>query len=646
MSRIDIVEAIEHLPEEFITREMAMAAAEKHNPRLIDILPAEMLTPEIIDTVFSGNLHWSGFDLSKIPERYRTEPICLKAVEKNSNNLRHVPETIVSPEMVVKALKEDKHLDLWAIVPERIWTPGIVYAVLKKDGVYRYDNDRERVSIDRILQVKLSCVPEKVKNHNFWLGLLKREVIPAQILCKIIPAKYKDRKFYTHLAQKRFELIPEDKLCYDLFLSAFSPDSSANTYRILNNELYKSRLHQVMDDRLADTIIKHGFSNFNDLPDEFQTEERLLLAIVVFKGMNDRVYSLESLVRVKEELLTRRVCEELIKANNHYVPEMPQAYWDSEMVAFCLEHTTHYRWFRQMPKKFQTRKMTVDAVNDSRYNLEYARKEFINGELAEKLFRESRKNNDNLHKQLPNKFFQAFTRKTGLHADFFGGYVSFAELKAKHENFTYCRIGDMYVGVYNEDHWWRYDADRVVVTKVTDGETTTVADASLGTLHKTWLEKLIAEKAPSFVKPQVDKSLKDVQGASYYGVEYIRTEDDTEFYRNTFYGQTAGYCARRDGVTYHGDSEENALNGLNEKIRKATEPDDDSRNGGDKVLTAAGLHQRFGFCYLGMGIFAEEYGLDINRSYTVGELRQIIKVLGRKPSLSRFRKELTRIDLI
>ena len=43
-----------------------------------------------------------------------------------------------------------------------------------------------------------------------------------------------------------------------------------------------------------------------------------------------------------------------------------------------------------------------------------------------------------------------------------------------------------------------------------------------------WLEKIVAENDPYFIKPRVDKSLKAVQAVCYYGVEKFKDLNRTE----------------------------------------------------------------------------------------------------------------------
>jgi hypothetical protein len=166
----------------------------------------------------------------------------------------------------------------------------------------------------------------------------------------------------------------------------------------------------------------------------------------------------------------------------------------------------------------------------------------------------------------------------------------------------------------------------------------------VGTYHKTWFEKIVADNDPQFVKPKADKTLRDVQAVCYYGVEKLKQLGRTEIYRNTFLGQTIGYCARRHDLTYHADNCNELIEGLKYKIRGMAVPENLAEL--NCMWTADLLHSKYGFCYTGMGIFAEEYGLDISGAYSVKQLRQVVQEKGQRPSLSRYSRELKKIAVI
>lgn len=252
--------------------------------------------------------------------------------------------------------------------------------------------------------------------------------------------------------------------------------------------------------------------------------------------------------------------------------------------------------------------------------------------------------NDRALEHLPLHYFNEFSKKTGLPYQCLGGEVSFTELKANRDKFTYCRLGSLYVGFIAEGRSYE-PKYKLIVTKVEAGQKPTELYYNhVSTFHKTWGGKEVSENDPDFIKPKVDPALKDVQAVSYYGVEHVETNGDGfDVYRNTFMGGTAGYCVKKDGVTYHADTLDEALAGWLYKVDSEKEDVSGSGVDLDRALTANLLHKKYGFCETGMGAFCEDYGLDYFGRYTVGQLRQIVH---RRSSTFRYTSELKRIKII
>lgn len=47
-----------------------------------------------------------------------------------------------------------------------------------------------------------------------------------------------------------------------------------------------------------------------------------------------------------------------------------------------------------------------------------------------------------------------------------------------------------------------------------------------------------------------------------------------------------------------------------------------------------------------MTAFAEDYNLDMSQAYTVQQMRQIVREIGPKPSLTYYKRELKKIKVI
>lgn len=138
--------------------------------------------------------------------------------------------------------------------------------------------------------------------------------------------------------------------------------------------------------------------------------------------------------------------------------------------------------------------------------------------------------------------------------------------------------------------------------------------------------------------------LHPVQSLSYYGVKELPSVEDIQMYANTFMDEIVGYCAVKDRMTYHDDTFDEALDGIKVKLGRIQTVD--MPVGEDKVFTAEWLHQTYNYCYTGMTAFAEDYGLDVNGTYTLQQLKMVVKEQGIKQSIRSYRSELRKIKVI
>ena len=133
----------------------------------------------------------------------------------------------------------------------------------------------------------------------------------------------------------------------------------------------------------------------------------------------------------------------------------------------------------------------------------------------------------------------------------------------------------------------------------------------------------------------------------YYEVEHIRTILGCEIYRNSFMGRTVEYCIRKDGLTYHDKDMERLASGLQYKLRQLKEQAVLPKGTDDSMeINAETAHRNMGYCLTGIEAFAEDYGLDVTRTYTLKELKEVIHEQGYKPSLEKYKKEVQHLNLI
>ncbi|WP_303067690.1 hypothetical protein [Alistipes indistinctus] len=638
----NITEAIKYLPEQLLTKELIEAALEEENICLLDYLPPHLITPEIVNRLVRNNQNsYIGYDLQRLPAHCRTSEICEDAVARKARNFRYVPADVQSRAMLLQLiLHTARNLELLFLVRSDLWDMEAVWKAVDsiyggREGYHRQSSVEagERM----LLRILFSIVPRNLLNRQFYRGLFSHTSLSVQNIDILTPGRFKDKTFYLLLAPRDISLIPKSSLNYEIFREAILSERSQVSY-IFSCATFRAAFFELIDDTLADAIVGRFPRYFRDLPKEFRTSKRLLLTI---RSQSSSGCGCRDLIDEHDKrLLTKEVCRAFVSSDWN-CPQFPKRVWTREFADYCIAHPGQFDWFEQMPLDLQTQQIADAALNYSPYNLKYIRKRFLSPKTAMSLYRR-----DHGHKRhIQPHYFTDFCHKTGLPEEFWGGEVSLMSLKNNRVSYTYCCVGDTVIGFYHEERYSNSPAHLIMTRRVSRYmKPELVFDIVVGTYHKTWFEKIVADNDPQFVKPKADKTLRDVQAVCYYGVEKLKQLGRTEIYRNTFLGQTIGYCARRHDLTYHADNCNELIEGLKYKIRGMAVPENLTEL--NCMWTADLLHSKFGFCYTGMGIFAEEYGLDISGAYSVKQLRQVVQEKGQRPSLSRYSRELKKIAVI
>lgn len=243
---------------------------------------------------------------------------------------------------------------------------------------------------------------------------------------------------------------------------------------------------------------------FGELPKRFKTPERLVIAIDNSKRETNCYIDEET----EQSLLTVEVCKAFIRRNGN-CPEFPENVWTREFVDYCMEHGTSFRWFRQMPKKFQSSANTQAAYDYGHYHICDFAKRFITPQMAKECYQER-----SYAHAIPGHFLTEFCRQTGLPEKFYGGETTMLSLKNSRDDYTYCKVGNTCLAFYLKEQYEPSSA-HLMMTR-SDSKYCTpekVFDVPVGTFHRTWLEKIVAENdPPRFVKPPCGQSVESRTG--------------------------------------------------------------------------------------------------------------------------------------
>lgn len=147
------------------------------------------------------------------------------------------------------------------------------------------------------------------------------------------------------------------------------------------------------------------------------------------------------------------------------------------------------------------------------------------------------------------------------------------------------------------------------------------------------------------LKPaKVGKELKHLQPSKWIELQKSVKRDGAQLYKMLLAGEVVGYVAEdNEKNNYHGDTIEETLKGLQEKIAKMREK---AAKEVGITYTAEQLHNRFGFCYAGMTEFCRATDLDIKGTYTLAQLREAIMTHNCREIKTKYFRELRKIAVI
>lgn len=559
---IDIYEAIKKLPKDLITPEIYQAAINEANIALLNILPKEYLTDDNINHIIdkAKGYSFNTFSLSSIPEAARTQKVCDASVGKSLDNYFKVPEDKRSVYMLDQIIgSAHKHLHYLPLVPQKNWDAKIALNGVKSiyssggnsSSSYGYNrrysyssssNTSDKKEQMKLIQILLAYVPDAVKDKSFYFSLFTTSM-EVKHISFLMPEKYKKHDYFVEVGKKNILSVPKSKLNYEVLKAAITSDNN-RIYDFLDDEKYlKDVLFQVMDDEIADIIVKESPGSLSSLPQKFWKKNRLILAIQNEKDTyrTKNIYEKFDVSKFDDE-----ICRAIVLKETYDCPQFEPQIWTQDFIDFCMDNCQQYYWFRQLPVELQTQDMVNTILGKYISKIEYARQDLITFDHAVEAYKDidTWNRNHKLEKHIPKHFFDDFILETGLPKEFFSGKCSYGDLKEKHENYTYCELGETFLGFF-VDKDGRFEYNRLIMTRRSPMsiKPTIVFSRTISTFHKTWFEKLIAENDPQFVKPIPAKGLKGKQINPYIDVKHIDTMDGVKIYAHSLMNVNVLYTA-------------------------------------------------------------------------------------------------------
>ncbi|MDR1172851.1 MAG: DUF4116 domain-containing protein, partial [Bacteroidales bacterium] len=248
-----------------------------------------MMTEEMADFA----VEWNSECFQLIPDRLKTQGLCMKAVEKDWLNMRFVPDKLTSPEMALNAVQKNGQAIVF--VPEQLRTKEVCRIALDN---YTYYPENENgiihlVPFPDVCMEHLEKFRESDLDLDFVFGCINPKIMTAEMAELAVDSD-----------SGCFKLVPDRLKTQELCIKAAGADYL--------NMLYVPEKMKTKE--VCDAALNHSFNGFNALPcipEKYKTNE-YLMNIVKREGRAIRC--------IAPEKLTHEMCEEAIKtAGSAYI---------------------------------------------------------------------------------------------------------------------------------------------------------------------------------------------------------------------------------------------------------------------------------------------------------------------------------------
>ena len=208
-----------------------------------------------------------GLDLKEIPDDFRTEEICLAAVQEEGNELEFVPDKLKTEEICFEAVK--KRSMALEFVPDKLKTEEICLEAVQKNAF------------------ALQYIPDKLKTMKICLAAVQQN---GRALFHV-PDKLKTAEIFLAAVQENGDVIQDvpDKLkTEEICLAAVQ--RSAMAFSFVSDKLKTAKI--------CLAAVKKNGGNLEYVPDKLKTEEICLAAI---KDDEDALEYVPEALRAKVE---------------------------------------------------------------------------------------------------------------------------------------------------------------------------------------------------------------------------------------------------------------------------------------------------------------------------------------------------------
>ena|GEM_PF-1303318 len=328
---------LEHVPGEFRTKEVCLAAVRKDGFALGHI-PEEFITEELCLEL----LRHFPYALGDIPEKFITEELCLSVVKRYPYALGAMPEKFMTEELCLSAVKRYPYA--LGDIPEKFMTAEVCLEAVKRNHYRLEDVPKNLMTIELCLTAirqygsALKIVPDEFKTAELCFEAIRQNGWALNY----VPEKYITEELCLEAVRGNgyaLQFVPEELKTAQIYLAAVT--NKGDMLKEVPKELRTAQIYQA--------VVSNSAWMFPTIPDEFKTAQ---------------------------------ICLEAVRYGGYLLADVPEEFKTEEICLAALERDFYYQVLRHVPMEYRTAKVCLESVKRDGKVLQYVPDELKTAEIC------------------------------------------------------------------------------------------------------------------------------------------------------------------------------------------------------------------------------------------------------------------------
>ena len=288
-------------------------------------------------------------DFRFIPDKYKTQEICLNAFKKNLWALQYIPKELRTKELYELAVRQDGRT--LEYIPKELRTKELCELAIQQNGRF----------LEYIPKIKFFNIFKFKKNKKLCEIAVQKDGLALEF----VPKYLKTKKICEIAVQKKgaaLRYIPEYLKTEELCEIAVQKDGLALKY-VPNKHITPE---------LCEMAVEQDGNALKYVPKYLKTEELCKIAL------NENGYTLQF---VPDEYITQELCNLIVQQNGMFLTVVPEEYKTKELCESAIVDSV--ATFQYVPEHLKTKDFYTLVVQKNGIALEAVPEEYKTKELCE-----------------------------------------------------------------------------------------------------------------------------------------------------------------------------------------------------------------------------------------------------------------------